>query len=213
MTLVSVHPDAPYKDFGDFLKAMKEDPQSVSVATAGVPSSGHSAIEAIKSAAGGDYKLVNYDGGNPAVKATVSGETLATPQLLSEQIEFIRAKRLRPLAVLKSDALEIDGYGEVPPITKWLPDFKAGGPIHFGIWAPKGIPQEVVDTMNDVWKNHVVGSKALKDYAYQKGLAVTPFYGEEALKRSWPVIQATAWGYQDAGKAVVSPDSVGIPRP
>ena len=214
MTLVSVHPDAPYKDFGDFIAAMKSDPQSVSVATAGIPSSGHSAIEAIKSelGAGYDYKLVNYDGGNPAVKATVAGETVAVPQLLSEQIEFIRAKRLRPLAVLKTDALKIDGGPEVPAITDFIPGFKSGGPIHFGIWAPKGIPQEAVDAMNKAW-DKVAASKELKDYAYQKGLAVTPYKGEEALKRAWPVIQATAWGYQAAGKAVVSPDTVGIPKP
>ena len=211
MTLVSVHPDAPYKDFGDFLKAMKSDPSSVSVATAGVPSSGHSAIESIKTAAGGDYKLVNYDGGNPAVKSTVSGETVAVPQLLSEQIEFIRAKRLRPLAVLKGDTLTIDGYGDVPSITKWLPDFKAG-PIHFGIWAPKGIPADVVAKMDQVWAK-VATSQVLKDYAYKKGLAVTPYFGKEALERAWPVIAATAWGYQAAGKAVVSPDTVGIPKP
>ncbi|MCK7528899.1 MAG: tripartite tricarboxylate transporter substrate-binding protein [Ignavibacteriales bacterium] len=72
-TVVSVTPNAPIKDFKEFLEMMKKDPKKVSVAVAGVPSAGHSAIEAIKLANGGDFKLVSYDGGNPAVIATVSG--------------------------------------------------------------------------------------------------------------------------------------------
>ena len=46
-------------------------------------SSGHSAIEAIARQAGLKYKHVTYDGGNPAVVSTVSGETDATTQLLN----------------------------------------------------------------------------------------------------------------------------------
>jgi tripartite-type tricarboxylate transporter receptor subunit TctC len=91
-TVVSVTPNAPIKDFAEFLEMMKKHPKQLSVGIAGIPSAGHTAIEAIKLAGGGDYKPVSYDGGNPAVISTVAGETMATPQLLSEQIEMIRAK-------------------------------------------------------------------------------------------------------------------------
>jgi tripartite-type tricarboxylate transporter receptor subunit TctC len=211
-TLVSVNPNAPIKDFGAFLEMMKKDPKKLSVAIAGIPSAGHSAIESIKRAAGGDYKLVSYDGGNPAVIATVAGETMATPQLLSEQIEMIRGKKLRPLAALTPDDLEIEGYGTVPSITKWLPKFSAA-PIYFGIWAPKCVPKDVVETMNKVWKEKIATSRALRDYANQRGQAVTPYYGEEAQKKAWPSIVDAAWGLYDSGKAKVKPDEVGMPRP
>lgn len=211
-TLVSVNPNAPIKDFAAFLEMMKKDPKGLSVAIAGIPSAGHSAIEAIKRAGGGDYKLVSYDGGNPAVIATVAGETLATPQLLSEQYEMIRAKKLRPLAALTPEDLVIEGYGTVPSVMKWLPKVSAQ-PIYFGIWAPKCVPKEVVETMNKVWKEKIATSKALKDYAIQRGQIVAPYYGEEAQKRGWPTIVDAAWGLQDGGKAKVSPDKVGMPRP
>jgi len=211
-TLVSVNPEAPIKDFGAFLSMMKSAPKKLSVATAGIPSSGHAAIEAIKLANGGDYKLVSYDGGNPAVIATVAGECLATPQLLSEQIEMIRAKKLRPLASLTADPLVIEGFGSVPPITNWIKDFSAA-PIYFGIWTPKGVPDEVIQTMNKVWAENIATSKALKDYAYRRGQAVTPHFGEDAQKKAWPSIVATAWGLADGGKAKVSPNTVGMPRP
>lgn len=211
-TLVSVNPNAPLKDFKEFLDMMKSDPKKLSVAIAGIPSSGHSAIEAIKYAWGGDYKLVSYDGGNPAVIATVAGETMATPQLLSEQIEMIRAKKLRPLAALTPEDLTIEGYGTVPTAKKWLPKVSAD-PIYFGIWAPKCVPKDVVETMNKVWKEKIATSKVLKDFANLRGQIVAPYYGEEAMKYAWPTIVNAAWGLYDGGKAKVKPDEVGMPRP
>ena len=211
-TLVAVNPNAPIKDFGEFLEMMKKDPNKLSVAIAGIPSAGHSAIEAIKRANGGDYKLVSYDGGNPAVIATVAGETMATPQLLSEEIEMIRAKKLRPLAALTPEDIEIEGYGTVPSARKWLPKV-AADPIYFGIWAPKCIPKDVVETMNNVWKEKIATSKTLKRFAFERGQIVAPYYGEEAMKRSWPTIVNAAWGLSDSGKAKVKPDEVGMPRP
>lgn len=210
-TLVSVNPNAPIKDFAAFLEMMKKDPKALSVAIAGVPSAGHSAIEAIKAAGGGDYKLVSYDGGNPAVIATVGGETLATPQLLSEQIEMIRAKKLRPLAALTPEDLQVEGYGTIPTIRKWLPKV-AADPVYFGIWAPKCVSKDVVETMNRAWREQIATSKALKNFAAQRGQIVAPYYGDEAFKRSWPTIVNAAWGLYDSGKAKISPDKVGMPR-
>jgi tripartite-type tricarboxylate transporter receptor subunit TctC len=211
-TLVSVNPSAPIKDFAEFLQMMKADPKKLSVAIAGIPSAGHSAIEAIKAANGGDYKLVSYDGGNPAVISTVAGETLATPQLLSEQIEMIRAKKLRPLAALTPEDLTVEGYGSIPSARKWLPKV-AADPIYFGIWIPKCAPKEVVETMNKVWREKIASSKALKDFANLRGQIVAPYYGEEAMKRAMPTIANAAWGLADSGKAKVKPDEVGMPRP
>ncbi|MDI6753310.1 MAG: tripartite tricarboxylate transporter substrate binding protein [Thermodesulfobacteriota bacterium] len=211
-TLVSVTPNAPIKDFKEFLDMMKNDPKKLSVAIAGIPSAGHSAIEAIKRASGGDYKLVSYDGGAPAVIATVAGETMATPQLLSEQIEMIRGKKLRPLAALTPEDLVIDGFGTVPSATKWLPKV-AADPIYFGIWFPKCVPKEVVETMNKIWREKIATSKSLKDFAHLRGQIVAPYYGEEALKKAWPSIVNSAWGLFDGGKAKVKPDEVGMPRP
>jgi tripartite-type tricarboxylate transporter receptor subunit TctC len=211
-TVVSVNPTAPIKDFAEFLQMMKSDPKRLSVAVAGIPSAGHSAIEAIKLANGGDYKLVTYDGGNPAVISTVAGETMSTPQLLSEQIEMIRAKRLRPLAALTPEDLTVEGYGSVPTARKWLPKV-AADPIYFGIWIPKCAPKEVVDTMGRVWREKIATSKALKDFANLRGQIIAPYAGEEAQKRAWPTIVNAAWGLADSGKAKMKPDQAGMPRP
>ena len=82
-----------YKDANDLVAAMKAKPGQVSVATAGINSSGHSAIESFTRALGLTYKHVSYDGGNPAVIATVAGETEITSQLAVEQASMIRGKQ------------------------------------------------------------------------------------------------------------------------
>lgn len=211
-TVVSANPKTNFKSFNDVVAAMKSKPDAVTVATGGLNSASHSAIEAIKQAAGGNYKNITYDGGNPAVLSTVAGETALTTQLITEQYEMIRAKRLRPLAVLSQEPLEVAGYGKIPAITQYIKNIPVDA-IYFGIWAPKGIPQEVVDTMNKVWANAIAKSDALKKYADQKGVVVSISSGEEAQKKVWKSVQLNAWLLQDGGKAAVSPDKVGIPKP
>jgi tripartite-type tricarboxylate transporter receptor subunit TctC len=78
VSTLAVNPSTPYKTAAEFIDALKAKPGQISVATAGVNSSGHTAMEAIAKATGTKYKHVTYDGGNPAVVATVAGETDAT---------------------------------------------------------------------------------------------------------------------------------------
>jgi tripartite-type tricarboxylate transporter receptor subunit TctC len=212
IAVVGVNADSPYKTMTELLEAMKARPGSVAVATAGVNSSGHAAIEAIARATGVTYKHVTYDGGNPAVVATVAGETPVTTQLAAEQTDMIRAKRIRPLAVVGDKPLEIEGFGTVPPLSQFIPGFK--DPInYFGIFVPKGVPAEVTATLDKIWAAQMAGNEALKKYAQGRGALFAPMNGDAAQNAVFPAIQAYAWTQQAAGKAKVSPDTVGIPKP
>jgi tripartite-type tricarboxylate transporter receptor subunit TctC len=212
VSVVGVNADTPYKTMPELLAAMKAKPNSVSVATAGVNSSGHSAIEAIARATGTTYKHVTYDGGNPAVVSTLSGETQVTTQLAAEQTDMIRAKRIRPLAVVSDKPLTIEGYGTIPPLSQFVPGFK--DPInYFGIFVPKGVPAEVKQTLDNLWNSQIAKGDALKKYAESRGAMFSGAYGDEAQKAVMPAIQSYAWVQQEAGKAKVSPDTIGIPKP
>ena len=212
IAVVGVNADAPYKNMTELLAAMKAKPGAVSVATAGVNSSGHSAIEAIARVAGVTYKHVTYDGGAPAAVAAASGETEVTTQLAAEQTDMIRAKKIRPLAVVGDKSIEIEGYGTIPPLSQFIPGFK--DPInYFGIFVPKGAPAEVKQTLDRIWATEMVKSEALRKYAQSRGAMFAPMSGDEAQKAVFPAIQSYAWTQQAAGKAKVSPDTVGIPKP
>lgn len=210
--LVSVNPDSPYRTMADFIAAMKEG--KVTIATAGAGSSGHAAAEALKGVVGGDYKHVTYDGGAPAVIATVSGEAEATTQLASEQAEMVRGERLRPLAVLAGQALEIEGYGEVPPVTAFIEGDMPILSTAFGIFVPaEGTPAEVIETLDMIWANVIPEAEPLRSYALEKGALFTPAAGDAARAAVWPEIQSDAWSFDAAGRTVMSPEELDIPKP
>lgn len=212
-SVISVNVNSPYKDFGDLLKAFKDNPGRIRVATAGINSAGATAIDQVKDYAGFEYTHVTYDGGNPAVIAVVSGECEVVPQLSVEQVDMIRARRLRPLAVLADQPLAIAGYDQpVPPITQWIPEFESG-PSYFGLFVPKGVPDEVVYTLNEVWDSVVMKSDKLKKWASENAVIFDPAYGAQAVTKCFPMIQLDAWLKYDAGDLVINPIKLGIPRP
>ena len=210
--ILSVAANSPFKTAKDVIDAMKAKPGGVSVATAGVQSSGHAAMERIAKAAGVTYKEVAYDGGTPAVVATVSGETQVTTQLAVEQTDMILGKRLRPLAVIGDKALELQGFGTIEPLSKTLPELTS--PInYFGIFLPKGVPAEVTATLTKIWAEKMPNVAAVKNYATKRGALFSPMSGDEAQKAVMPAVQANAWTQFANGKAKVSPDTVGIAKP
>lgn len=210
--VVGVGANTPYKNMAELLAAMKAKPGQVKVATAGVTSGGHNAMEAIARATGVQYRHVTYDGGNPAVVATVSGETDLTTQLAVEQAEMIRGKRIRPLATVGDRPLEIEGYGAIEPISKTIPGFKAPA-NYFGIFIPKGVPPEVVATVQKIWSENIANNAAIKAYAVNRGALFAPVSGDAAQTAAMPAIQANAWLLHSTGKTKVSPDTVGIAKP
>ena len=210
VSIVSVNPSSPYQTMPQLLDAMKA--KQVSVATAGNTSSGHFAMEAIAKATGAKYRHVTYDGGNPAVVATVSGETEVTTQLAPEQAEMLKGKRLRPLAVVADQPLTIEGVGKIPPITDFVKDFPKVT-TGFGIFIPKGVPQEVIDTVEKLWAERIAKSDKMRQYAIDKGALFTPLYGKAAYDAVWPTVVSDAFLLQDAGMAKVTPESLGIRRP
>jgi tripartite-type tricarboxylate transporter receptor subunit TctC len=192
--IVSVNPNSPYQNFQQLLDGMKANPGAVTVATAGNTSSGHIAMEAIVKATGVKYRHVTYDGGNPAVIATVGGETQVTTQLASEQAEMIKGKRLRPL------------------ITNWVKNVPSVATA-FGIVIPKGVPAEVAATVEKAWNERIAKSEKLKAYAKGRSVLFTPLAGKAAYDAVWPTVITDAWIINDAGMAKVSPEKLGFPRP
>jgi tripartite-type tricarboxylate transporter receptor subunit TctC len=210
--VIGVNPSRPWKNAKELLADMKARPGQISVATAGVTSAAHNAMDQIVKATGVKYKEVSYDGGAPAVVATVSGEADLTTQLAVEQADMIRGKRLRPLAAVSDKPLELEGYGVIPPLSQTVPGFKAPA-NYFGIFIPKGVPDEVIKTVQHIWATKIANSDALKKYATSRGALFEPLSGEAAQKAVFPAVQSNAWNLYNSGKAKVSPDKVGIPKP
>lgn len=217
VNVLVANPQSGFRDFAQAFEALKTRGQGIGVATAGVSSAGHNMMEALRAATPGlQYRHATYDGGNPAMIATVSGETPLGAVLLVEAAEMIRARRLIPLAVQSDNPVTLAAQGnaaaiEIPSVRRWVPNMPA--PLnYFGIWSPKGVPDNVVATMTEIWRNAIANSQRLKDYANSRAALFTPIYGQNAYDEAWKMVRQTAWLYFDGGKARVSPETLGIAR-
>lgn len=207
--VITVHPDSPFQTVHDLVEAMKQRP--VSVASAGVGSSGHVGAEVFRLATGVDYRHVPYEGGNPAVIAVVSGEAEVVMQLSMEVADMLRAGRLRALAAMTEEPLVISGYGEIPPITDFIPDHPSVG-SRMGLFIPRGIPDEVIAAIDDAFVK-AVQSDAIKKFADERGTVVIDHYGQRGDEMLEDVARRVNWILYDAGVAEKSPEEFGIPRP
>lgn len=207
--VVSVPADSEFQDFEQLLEALKTRGNEITVATAGITSSGGTAIAALSDAGTFDYNMITYDGGGPAAIATASGEAMVTTQLAVEQTELIRGGRLRALAVLSAEPLVLEGVDPIPPITQWLPEMELA-PDYFGIFIPRGVPDDVVAAVDKVWAEKVMNAEALKTYAETFGAVFAPSYGADAREKAMPVVILEACSSVERGEAVQDPSTIGI---
>ena len=210
-SILSVNTDTGIDSVAGFIDAVKEQGDKFLVATAGPKSSGGTALGAIAQAAGIDPKQLVYDGGNPAILATVSGEAQATTQLSLEQAEMIRAGRLKPLAAIGTTPITL-GDQKIHAITDDLPNLPPTENF-VGIYLPKGTPPEVVEAVTKIWVDTISNSKDLATLCETRGCGVAPMAPETAIAATAPLISSAAWGLFDRGEAKVSPDTLGIARP
>lgn len=211
--VISVNADSPYQTFDELIEGMRTG--DVTVGTAGINSSGGMALAAVKESVGEELpgaRMITYDGGNPAVIAAASGEVVATTQLAVEQAEMIRAGRLRALTVLSDRELVIGDTPPIPPVTDFYPEFHVA-PDYFGVFIPVGAPQEVYDTVDQIWADYVMNSDIVREYASSNGAVFAPSYGQAALEASMPVVIGEACARVTRGEAVVDPSEFGITCP
>ena len=94
--------------------------------------------------AGVDLVHVPYRGSAPALTDLMGGQVQVTFGPLSSSIQYVRAGKLRALAV--SSASRSDALPDIPTLADFLPGYEATG--WFGICAPTSTPAEIIDKLN-----------------------------------------------------------------
>jgi tripartite-type tricarboxylate transporter receptor subunit TctC len=139
-----VNPSVPAKTVPEFIAYAKANPGKINYASAGTGTSTHLTGELFKMMAGVDMVHVPYRGGGPAFNDLLAGQVQVMFPTTVGSIGYIRAGRLRALAVTtetRSEALP-----DIPSLGEFLPGYEASN--WFGIGAPKATPAEVVDKLN-----------------------------------------------------------------
>jgi tripartite-type tricarboxylate transporter receptor subunit TctC len=142
--VMEVNPSLPAKTVAEFIANAKANPGKISFGSGGVGGISHLSAELFKMMAGVDILHVPYRGGAPAVTDLIGGRVQVVFDPLTSSIEFIRAGRLRPLAVTtreRSVALP-----DVPTVADFVPGYETSA--WFGIGVPKGTPTELIEKLN-----------------------------------------------------------------
>ena len=142
--VMMVGPSFPAKTVPEFIAYAKAHPGHISVASAGNGTVPHLAAELFKMMAGVHMIHVPYRGGGPALTDLLGGQVQAMFGATPDSIEYIRAGKLRALAV--TTATRLEALPDVPTVGDYLPGYEASS-FH-GVGAPKTTPAEIVDKLN-----------------------------------------------------------------
>lgn len=127
----------------DFVAYVKANPKKVNMASAGNGTSTHLAGELFQRMTHTEMSHVPYKGSSPAISDMMAGNVDVMFDNLPASLEFIRAGKLRPLAVTSAQR---------SPALQDVPTVAAAGPVPgfdatpwFGLFAPKGVPPAVAE--------------------------------------------------------------------
>jgi tripartite-type tricarboxylate transporter receptor subunit TctC len=139
-----VHPSVPATTVPAFIGYAKANLGKISMASVGSGSPPHVTGELFKMMAGVDMVHVPYRGGGPALNDLLGGQVQVYFGTTVSSIGYIRAGRLRALAV--TTATRLDVLPDIPTVGEFLPGYESSG--WAGIGAPKTTPAEIVEKLN-----------------------------------------------------------------
>jgi tripartite-type tricarboxylate transporter receptor subunit TctC len=114
------------------------------MASAGNGTGAHLSGELFKLMTGTNMVHVPYRGAAPALIDLIAGQVQVQFASTPETIEYIRNRKLRALAVTTATRAEV--LPEIPTVGEFVSGYEATA--WFGIGAPKGTPNEIIDKLN-----------------------------------------------------------------
>lgn len=146
--------NSPYETFDQWVDAVRERPGEISVASTPSGSIWSSAAVYLQQSLGLDFKLANYGGGGPTVRALLAGETDCASVGVTPTVNFIQSGDLRPLAAWTPEPWEVAGT-VIPSILEYVDDpiLEATLPwtnIH-GIALKKGVDEAILTRIDEAF--------------------------------------------------------------
>jgi len=170
--IMLANPSLAAKTVPEFIAYAKANPGKITMASAGIGSTGHLVGELFKMTAGVDLVHVPYRGAGPALTDLLGGQVLLSFAGIAGSIEYVRSGKLRALAV--TTATRAEALPDVPTVGEFIPGFEAGDWL--GVGAPRNTPAEIIDRLNKEITAGVADPKIKARFADLGGspLALTP---------------------------------------
>jgi tripartite-type tricarboxylate transporter receptor subunit TctC len=142
--VIVINPKVPANDLKEFIQLLKKSPGKYNYGSAGNGSSHHLAGELFKMQTKTFITHIPYRGAGPALADLIAGQVDVMFDGLGSSSQHIKSGKIKALAVASEK--RVPAFPNVPTATE------AGVPGYvvstwYGLWAPKGTPQDIVDKM------------------------------------------------------------------
>jgi len=142
--VMQVNPSLPVTTVPEFIAYAKANPGKISMGSGGNGSPAHVIGEHFKMMTGVNLVHVPYRGGAPALTDLIGGQIQVAFIDMAASIEYIRARKLRALAV--TTAMRSEALPDIPTVGDLVPGFEASQWV--GLSAPKNTPSEIIGKLN-----------------------------------------------------------------
>jgi tripartite-type tricarboxylate transporter receptor subunit TctC len=142
--IMEVHPSFPAGTVAEFIAHAKAHPGKINMGSGGIGTTLHVSGELFKMMSGVDMLHVPYRGAGPMLTDLLGGQVQVGFDPMPSSIGYVKAGRLRPLAV--TTATRSEALPEVPSVGDVLPGYEAS--TWYGVGAPKNTPAEIIDKLN-----------------------------------------------------------------
>jgi tripartite-type tricarboxylate transporter receptor subunit TctC len=140
-----VNPSLPATTVRELIAYAKANPGKLTMASGGIGTLSHVEGELFKMMTGVNLVHVPYRGLGPALTDLLGGQVQVMFASMSASIEYVRANKLRALAV--TTATRSDELPDVATVDEFVPGYEASG--WFGLGAPKNTPSQIIDQLNE----------------------------------------------------------------
>ena len=142
--VMEVNLSIPAKTIPEFIAYAKANPGKINFASGGIGTSIHLSGELFKMMTGIDMQHVPYRGNGPALTDLLGGQIQIMFDTMPQAIGYVRAGKLRALAVTTATRSEV--LPDVPTVGETVPGYEASS--LYGVAAPRNTPAEIVDKLN-----------------------------------------------------------------
>jgi tripartite-type tricarboxylate transporter receptor subunit TctC len=169
-TLICVNNNVPIKDLRELIAYAKANPGKLFHAAAGYGSAPHLASVLFESVAGIKFTHVQFKGGGPATQSLLAGDTQVNFATAPTVMGFVRANRVRALAVSSKNA---------SPAVPGIPGAEEAGlpgydfTFWFGLFVPAGTPSAAIQRLHAAMVKGLARQEVREKIAIQ-GMDATP---------------------------------------
>jgi tripartite-type tricarboxylate transporter receptor subunit TctC len=167
--MMVVPPSLPVKTVAEFIAYGKANPGKLTFASSGNGTSVHMSGELFKFMTGLDIVHVPYRGSAGIYPDLLTGKVDSLFDNLPGVVEFVKTGKLRALGV--TTAKRNAALPDVPAVGETVPGYEAS--VFYGVAGPKGIPADVVETLNKTF-NEALADPKIKQRMADLGGEVTP---------------------------------------